>query len=81
MVIFNKVKEYIEDNEFHIDIFENRIHVSNYQRIVSLGNEKIIIAAPHQKIYLHGQKFSLNKMLDDEILIEGILTKMEIINE
>ncbi len=79
--MFNQIKNYIEDNEFHLDIFADKIHVSNYIAIVSLGTEKIVLAVPNKKITLYGQKFSLSKLLNQEILIEGLLTSLEIKNE
>lgn len=75
---FSQIKNYIEDKEFHLDIYENKIHIANYTKIVSLGTEKIIVLVPHKKIILFGQKFSLSKLLDDEVLIEGNLSSLEI---
>lgn len=81
MSLVKQVKTYIEDNEFHIDIFDDRIHIANYDRIISLGEEKIMISSSKQRISFYGKNFSLSKMQDEEILIEGTLTKLEMTNE
>ncbi len=81
MQIFHQLKNYIEDHEFHMDIFADKIHIANYTKILSLGTDKVIIMVPNKKITLYGQSFSLNKLLDEEILLEGILTSLEIKNE
>ncbi len=81
MQVFNQIRNYIEDHEFHLDIYENKIHIINYQKIISLQTEKIIVLVPSKKIIMTGQNFSLNKLLDDEVLIEGFLTNLEINHE
>ena len=77
----NKLRNYIIDNEFRITFFENRIHIMNYQELLSLKTEKIRIQAPHFEVSLIGENLILVKMLDDEILIQGTLTRMEILYE
>ncbi len=81
MQVFNQIKNYIEDHEFHLDIYENKIHIINYSKIISLQTEKVIILVPNKKIILTGQNFSLNKLFDDEVLIEGVLLNLEMKNE
>jgi len=81
MDMFYKVRNYIEDHEFHLDIYENKIHIINYKKIISLQSEKIIVLLENRKIILNGQNFSLNKLLDEEVLIEGNLISLEMKNE
>ena len=78
MLGISKIRNYIEDHEFHLDLFENRIHVLNYDKILSLKEEKIVLIIDNKKVTLYGSEFSLNQMLDDELLIEGLLSKVEI---
>ena len=54
------------------------MHVSNYDKILSLGEEKIVLIMDSKKVVLTGKGFSLNQMLEDELLIEGVLLKVEI---
>lgn len=81
MSLVKQVKTYIENNEFHIDILNDRIHIANYARIISIGEEKIMISSNEKKISFYGKNFSLSKMQDNEILIEGTLIKLEMTNE
>lgn len=78
MIGYNRIKNYIEDNEFHFDIFLNRIHIINYTKILSLSDTRIIISFLDKKVTFTGNKLSLIKMLDDELLIKGNLQKVEL---
>ncbi|HIT10665.1 MAG TPA: hypothetical protein IAC24_03605 [Candidatus Onthousia faecigallinarum] len=81
MKLWHYVENHIEDQEFHFDIFADKIHVVNYQDIISVGNEKIILSAAKQTVYFYGTSFSLSKLLDQELLIEGKLLRLEVIYE
>lgn len=78
MIGYNQIKNYIEDNEFHFDIFLNRIHIVNYTKILWLSDTRIIILFLDKKVTFTGNKLSLIKMLDDELLIKGNLQKVEL---
>ena len=70
-------ENYIEDNESHFDIFIDHIYITNYEKILSLNDTKIVFLAKNKKITLIGNKLSLIKMLDDDLLIQGNLSKVE----
>lgn len=78
MIGYNLIKNYIEDNEFHFDIFIDHIYIANYEKILSLSDTRVSFVAQNKKITLTGNKLSLIKMLDDELLIQGNLTKVEL---
>ncbi len=75
---FENLKNYIEDNEFRVTLFENKVHIMNYQELISIGNEKIILQAPHYQMSFFGNNLALSKLLDQEILISGRIYKVEI---
>lgn len=78
MIGYNRIKNYIEDNEFHFDIFIDHVYIANYEKILSLSDTRVSFVAQNRKITLTGNKLSLIKMLDDELLIQGNLTKVEL---
>ena len=78
MIGYNRIKNYIEDNEFHFDIFIDHIYIANYEKILSLSDTRVSFVAQNKKITLTDNKLSLIKMLDDELLIQGNLTKVEL---
>lgn len=76
--MFNKLREYIKDDEFRLTIFENRIYAINYQEILSLEEERISIHTKNSRIIIKGHNLTLNKLLDKEILIAGEVSNIEV---
>lgn len=78
--MIKNVYEYVKDNEFRFTVFNDRIHVINYKRIISLQDDDISFLGDDKKIVVKGKDLTLNKMLDDEVLILGSVTKIEVFN-
>ena len=75
---YNYLRNFLDPIDFHIDIYDKKIHITNYLKILTLGSNKIIIKAKSRKITLEGRDFSLNKLVDRELLILGRLDNLEI---
>ena len=75
------IREYIGSEEFEMNIKKNKINIINYKRIISISPTNISILSPTQKIVITGTNLSLNKLLDEEILIVGKLQKIEVYDE
>lgn len=76
--MFNRLREYIKDEEFRLTIFEDRIYATNYQEILSLEEERISIRTKKSRIIIKGKNLTLNKLLDFEILIVGEVSNIEV---
>lgn len=76
--MFNRIKEYINDDEFRLTVLENRIYIINYLKIISLDDDRISFLTKKGRVIIKGSKLSLNKMLDDEVLISGIVSNIEV---
>lgn len=76
--MFNRIKEYINDDEFRLTVLENRIYIINYLKIISLDNDRISFLTKKGRVIIKGSKLSLNKMLDDEVLIGGVVSNIEV---
>lgn len=79
--MFNRINNFIKDNEFIINIFEDKIYIKNYQRLVTLENNYISLYTNKKKIIIKGKNMNLNKILDKELLIIGEFVSIEVINE
>ena len=79
--MFNKINNFIKDNEFIINLFEDKIYIKNYQRLVTLENNYISLYTNKKKIIIKGKNMNLNKILDKELLIIGEFVSIEVINE
>lgn len=76
--MFNRLKEYINDNEFRLTVFSDRVHVMNFLNIVSLEEERISFLTSKGRVIIKGKNLCLNKLLDDEVLISGTIMNIEV---
>lgn len=79
--MLTKIYDYINDNEFRFTIYDDKIHIINYQKIISLEENYISFLTSNKKIIINGNNLSLKKILQNEILIKGEITNIEVINE
>ncbi len=79
--MLQRVSEYINNQEFRLTLLRGRIHVLNYQKILSLEDERISFSTPIGRLVLKGEKLSLVKLLDQELLISGKIHTIEVLNE
>ena len=76
--MLNRLKEYINDNEFRLTVFSDRVHVMNFLNIVSLEEERISFLTSKGRVIIKGKNLCLNKLLDDEVLISGTIMNIEV---
>ena len=76
--MLNRLKEYINDNEFRLTVFSDRVHVMNFLNIVSLEEERISFLTSKGRVIIKGKNLCLNKLLDDEVLISVTIMNIEV---
>lgn len=76
--MLNRLKEYINDNEFRLTVFDDRVHVINFLNIVSLEEERISFITNKGRVIIKGKNLCLNKLLYDEVLISGTIMNIEV---
>ncbi len=81
IIVIEGIKEYIKDSEFRFTVYTDKIDIVNYRKIISLEDEKIIFLGDTCKIVVLGKNLTLNKLLDQEILIVGNILKIEVLHE
>ena len=79
--MFERINNYINDNEFRFTIYENKIHIINFKRIISLEDSYISLQSINKKIIIKGEKLILKKLLENEILIQGNIFHIEVEND
>lgn len=77
IILIDKIREYIKDDEFRLTIFKNQLHIINYMEILTLSNKQVSIDTGYNLIVIHGENLILNKLLDNEILITGKIYTVE----
>ena len=79
--MLNQIGSFIQDKTFYFTVYEDKVHIINFIRIISLEENYISISSYHQKIKIIGNNFSLRKLIDNEILIQGNISKIEVIHD
>ena len=79
--MLEKSSNYIVDREFRLTLFKDMVNVINYSKIISLEENYISIIANEKKILIKGNNLVLKKILDNELLIKGIINSIEVVNE
>ena len=75
--MFNNIKNYLYDNEWKIHIYDKKINIVNYIDIVTLEDNRVSVKYQNGIIVIKGKKLSVNKMLDNEMVITGIISSVE----
>lgn len=76
--MFKGIIDYVKNEEFSINIKKNKINIVNFNEIIILEENKVVIMSPIGKIVIKGSNLSINKLLEDEILIAGKLDSIEL---
>ena len=78
--MFNKISNYINDKEFRFTVYENKIHIINFNKIITLEDNYISILSINKKINIKGLNLVLIKLIDNELLIKGNISNIEVSN-
>lgn len=72
-------KNFLYDLDNFITIYENYLHVFNYHKLERLSKEEIILTFANKIIKITGQNLLIKKMTKQELLIDGIIMKVEFV--
>ena len=78
MKIMKRINDYLIDKEYKIIVKDNQVSIVNYNEILDFTLEKISIRHNNKKIIIEGKNLYISKMLEDEVLIKGIITIIRI---
>ena len=76
--MINKIINYIKDDKLKIYYSNNSVNIINYDKILEIKDTVINIINNNKLITISGHDLKLNKLLDNEILITGIINKIEL---
>lgn len=77
----NIISNYINDNEFRFTVFNNKIHIINFNKIITLEDNYISLLSTNKRINIKGNKLILLKLIDDEMIIKGNISNIEVLND
>ncbi len=78
MHLTNKVRSFLIDQNYYIDIYDHFVHVFQYIDILKLQDEEIILQMDEFKLIIKGANFRVKRLENREILISGTLEFLKI---
>ena len=76
--MIKKIVNYIKDDKLKINYLDNSINIVNYDNILEIKDKEITLVKDKKIIVIKGNNLKLNKLLDKEVLITGIINKIEL---
>lgn len=77
MNIVNNIREFLYNKNYFISFFETYIHVFNFNNLITVNDSLAEFSFNDFKLVIIGKNFIVKKMLKNEILINGIIEKVE----
>ena len=77
MYLTNRVRDFLIEQNYYIDLYENHIHVFQYVDVIKLQTEEVILQMDGFQLKLLGSDFRVKKLESHEILICGNLERLE----
>ena len=78
MKLMNRLDNYLYDREYKIILKENYLNIVNYGEIIDFSLDRISVRKNNKNIIVTGKNLTINKMLDEELLITGIIQTISI---
>lgn len=79
--MINKIGNYLNNNKYKMIIDEETIYIVNYKRLLSLEDNYISLLTNNKKIEVSGKNLKLKKIVENELLIKGLINKIEVRDE
>ena len=78
--LLDKVKKYVVDDEFCLSLYGKTIHIENYTKIISLEDNRVVVLSLQKKVTILGNHLHVSRLLDNEMLLNGEVEKIEVEN-
>ncbi len=75
--IKNILKNYLYDLDNYITIYDNYLYVFNYNKLNKISGKEINIILDNKEIIISGNNLLIKQMTKQELLITGIIMKVE----
>ena len=73
------MKNFLFDLDNFITIYDNNLHVFNFIKLNKLSESEIIITLENKTIKIIGNNLKVKQMTKQELLINGLLEKVEFV--
>ena len=76
--MLKKIKNFILENEFKLTYLNDKVDIINYIEIDHFDDNMIIVRYDKGTVTIKGYKMIISKLMDDELLINGKIEKIDI---
>ena len=77
----DSLKNFLFDLNNFITIYENTLHVFNYTKLEKLSENEIVIHIENKIVNINGSNMKIKQMTKQELLINGVILKVEFLYE
>lgn len=75
--MFSGLKNYILESEFKMTVLNGKVDILNYSEIDHFDDNMIVVRHKNGGVTIKGYHMIITKLLDDELLIDGKIDKIE----
>ena len=79
--MLDRLNNYIDDKKFKLIYEDNLIDIINYTRLITIENNYVSLYINNKKIIIKGKELILKKLLDNELLLNGEVNSLEVVND
>ena len=76
--IARDVREYLFREELEIKVYLNKVDIVNYKELGHFDSNKVNIYHNEGRILITGSNLVVSRLLNDEVLITGKISKIEL---
>ena len=77
--MYQELRNYLNDPRFKLTITDKYLNIVNYSKIIILEDEKIEILLANKILKIKGKNLKLKRVMNFEILIEGDILELKLI--
>ena len=74
----DRFKRYVLERGFKITVIDNNVDVLNYKEVEHFDDNKVVVRYDGGIVTVNGYKLIITKMLDDELLINGKIERIDL---
>jgi len=78
MNLVNNIRSYLLDEDFKIFILNNKLNIVNYIELIDFNDYEVKIKYIKGLLIVKGKNLVVKKILNDELLIEGSISNIEL---
>ena len=81
MNILDNIKDFLYGKEYFLAIYEDNVYIYNFSELPTINNTTIIIKLSDKNVNIRGDKLRVVRLLDKEVVINGVFNNIEVTNE